>query len=554
MNSPHVRALLSAYLDGEVTPAERAQVEQHLVSCPECARILGTYEQFSGQIRQLSRPAPPTTLHRDVWTAIEARGHRAVWGPSLAGLLRIGAVLAIALLAIFAIWRFPRPPAPVVAAAQLRYPQPDQTGVGLNSQIVIEFDKALDPTQPASQVVAIEPQAPNDAIVRDWGDGGKLLLLDHANTGPDPQANSWQPNTLYTVTVLTGTRFIDGGRLDRAFSWRFTTGSFWYSPTPTRTPTTAPTTAPTDTPLPTAPPPPTLPPATAVAQQPTAAPPDTATPRPTQPPAPTSAPPTQTPAPTRAVPPPPATVTTGPRLSPTAEPTHTPRVSPTTTPAAPTATATRTAPATSTSTATPEPEPGSPTTTPTPQPAPPCLACPTYTPIVPPTAPVATATGTPNAARGCRYDAASAFAAIYDSKFAVRNALGCPVGTAKIPSSAVSQPFQSGMMFWNGDGKQIFVLDGSQLAWFEYPDTWVTGDPPGGSETPPAGLYAPVRGFGKIWREKPDVRTRLGWATAPEASVAAVMQPFERGTMLRADSAGVRVLYSNGALDVYETP
>lgn len=551
MNSPHVRALLSAYLDGEVTPAERAQVEQHLLSCPECARILATYEQFSGQIRQLSRPAPPSTLHRDVWTAIEARGRRAVWGPSLAGLLRIGAVVAIAALAVFAIWRFPRPPAPVVAAAQLRYPQPDQTGVGLNSQIVIEFDKALDPTQPAAQVVAIQPQQPNDSIVRDWSDGGKLLLLDHANTGPDPQANGWQPNTLYTVTVLTGTRYIDGQRLDRAFSWRFTTGSFWYSPTPTRTPTTAPTAAPTDTPLPTAPPP-TLPPATAVAQAPTPAPPATATPRPTQPPVPTSAPPTQTPPPTHEVPPPPATVTTGPRLSPTAEPTRTPRLSPTTTPAAPTATRTPAA----TSTITPTPEPASPTVTPTPQPAPPCLACPTYTPIIPPTVPAATATatGTPGAARGCRFDAASAFAPVYDSKFAVRNALGCPVGTAKTPGSAVSQPFQGGMMFWNGDAKQIYVLDSSQLAWFEYTDTWVTGDPPGGAETPPAGLYAPVRGFGKIWREKTDVRMRLGWATAPEASIAAVMQPFERGMMLRVESGSVRVLYSNGAWDVYETP
>jgi anti-sigma factor RsiW len=40
MSSPHVRPLLSAYLDGEVTPAERAQVERHLAGCVECARVL----------------------------------------------------------------------------------------------------------------------------------------------------------------------------------------------------------------------------------------------------------------------------------------------------------------------------------------------------------------------------------------------------------------------------------------------------------------------------------------------------------------------------------
>jgi hypothetical protein len=33
---------------------------------------------------------------------------------------------------------------------------------------------------------------------------------------------------------------------------------------------------------------------------------------------------------------------------------------------------------------------------------------------------------------------------------------------------------------------------------------------------PPPGLYQPIRGFGKLWRTHPEVRDRLGWATAPE--------------------------------------
>ena len=41
-------------------------------------------------------------------------------------------------------------------------------------------------------------------------------------------------------------------------------------------------------------------------------------------------------------------------------------------------------------------------------------------------------------------------------------------------------------------------------------------DPTSGGETPPAGLFEPTLGFGKVWREKPDVRAALGWATAEE--------------------------------------
>lgn len=36
------------------------------------------------------------------------------------------------------------------------------------------------------------------------------------------------------------------------------------------------------------------------------------------------------------------------------------------------------------------------------------------------------------------------------------------------------------------------------------------------SIVPPAGLYQPIRGFGKLWRTNPHVRDGLGWAIAPE--------------------------------------
>src|SRR5262249_32286451 len=67
----------------------------------------------------------------------------------------------------------------------------------------------------------------------------------------------------------------------------------------------------------------------------------------------------------------------------------------------------------------------------------------------------------------------------------------------------------------------------------KFDDTFVAGvDPESSYLSPPPGLMEPVRGFGKIWRNYPDVRTNIGWATAVEAGGQAVIQRFDRGWML----------------------
>ncbi|MDQ3704911.1 MAG: hypothetical protein M3437_06770 [Chloroflexota bacterium] len=53
-------------------------------------------------------------------------------------------------------------------------------------------------------------------------------------------------------------------------------------------------------------------------------------------------------------------------------------------------------------------------------------------------------------------------------------------------------------------------------------------------ETAPQGLYAPVFGFGKVWREQANVRQRLGWARAPEQTLnPGEYLTFRGGWMLR---------------------
>jgi anti-sigma factor RsiW len=56
--SGHERERLSAYLDGELAPAERAEVEAHLSACPECSALLARLAEAGRLAAQLGVEAP----------------------------------------------------------------------------------------------------------------------------------------------------------------------------------------------------------------------------------------------------------------------------------------------------------------------------------------------------------------------------------------------------------------------------------------------------------------------------------------------------------------
>jgi hypothetical protein len=87
-------------------------------------------------------------------------------------------------------------------------------------------------------------------------------------------------------------------------------------------------------------------------------------------------------------------------------------------------------------------------------------------------------------------------------------------------------------MLWRQDVNLIYGLGPDRL-WFFTGDTWRDGLDPSDDPAiiPPNGLYQPVRGFGKVWRERPGVREALGWATAEEQGFTAVIQEFSGGTV-----------------------
>ena len=130
--------------------------------------------------------------------------------------------------------------------------------------------------------------------------------------------------------------------------------------------------------------------------------------------------------------------------------------------------------------------------------------------------------------RQCQKVPIRGFGKVWADHADVRSWLGCTYED-EAALTVAQQPFEHGQMIdiignygYYGSGfKTIYVLfdDGSTQS---FSDNFVDGSPEPNIQAPP-GLYTPLRGFGKVWREGTGarVRERLGWATAPETVAVA---------------------------------
>lgn len=103
----------------------------------------------------------------------------------------------------------------------------------------------------------------------------------------------------------------------------------------------------------------------------------------------------------------------------------------------------------------------------------------------------------------------------------------CP-RDAPLVTTGAFQPFERGFMIWlpqpGSAHPSIYVFqDTGQV--LLYSDTWTDAEPEyDPALIPPEGLYQPVRGFGKVWREVPGLMDKLGWATLPESAYQVTYQ------------------------------
>jgi hypothetical protein len=69
MDAGHWTDRLSEYMDGELSPAERAAAERHLAGCPECTAILVELRE----VVEAAAALPVLAPERDLWPAIRPR-------------------------------------------------------------------------------------------------------------------------------------------------------------------------------------------------------------------------------------------------------------------------------------------------------------------------------------------------------------------------------------------------------------------------------------------------------------------------------------------------
>jgi hypothetical protein len=149
-----------------------------------------------------------------------------------------------------------------------------------------------------------------------------------------------------------------------------------------------------------------------------------------------------------------------------------------------------------------------------------------------------------------RYPACCGFCANY----------GCP--ETAIISSAAEQHFERGTMIWIKEYDTIYVLFAdvpfTQDRASTFPDEWDESQPDHDpSLVPPDGLYQPVRGFGLVWRQYPEVRERLGWAVDQETAFVTTVQWVpsigrHSSTYIRALDGNIWRLFSTGSGQSWE--
>jgi hypothetical protein len=141
------------------------------------------------------------------------------------------------------------------------------------------------------------------------------------------------------------------------------------------------------------------------------------------------------------------------------------------------------------------------------------------------------------------------FQRLYTTNEAVHTKLRQPVApAAQVPGSTLA--FERGRMVWQGDQRRIYALCGAPTAG----DLVTGGNVPwiarylgrgaavGGGPRP--GLYEPVRGFGKVWRERANVRQCLGYASAAnETGFPITVQAFRGEYILLSDAPADRAIY-----------
>ncbi len=135
MNCKDIRELLTAYLDGEVTPEEKAYIEAHVAGCTHCRSELeglsAARDNLRGALKSMTEEALPSP---QTWEKIKGRletkeSRRGFWSSFTLGRVATAATAVAILIVAIVIWQFggifeigAPPPAPAPAPTPVPAP------------------------------------------------------------------------------------------------------------------------------------------------------------------------------------------------------------------------------------------------------------------------------------------------------------------------------------------------------------------------------------------------------------------------------------------------
>jgi hypothetical protein len=112
MDCKKICDLLAAYLDGEVTPEEKAKIETHLPGCPQCRVELESLSAMQDNLRGSFRAAageaepPPYVWSKIQYRLHRERGRRGFWPVFRISLIATASTVVVAVIVFFAVMFF----------------------------------------------------------------------------------------------------------------------------------------------------------------------------------------------------------------------------------------------------------------------------------------------------------------------------------------------------------------------------------------------------------------------------------------------------------------
>ena len=135
MNHHKLQELISSFIDDELLPEERSEVERHILKCEECRQTLTELQLIRKRVRAAATITPSPQSTANLLRAIRIAGGQQVgWGGTDIVARRLVIALTLVVFCIVSIGSLNKPEQPIVMESYLSGEASDSTTHAVLSQ------------------------------------------------------------------------------------------------------------------------------------------------------------------------------------------------------------------------------------------------------------------------------------------------------------------------------------------------------------------------------------------------------------------------------------